>query len=63
MFGFFYLLKTRLHYRKHLCLEAPRGALERPWSAAEVLLFADQDGGPNEPKVYSTVGQHQRLAS
>lgn len=63
VFGFFYLLKTRLHYRKHLCLEAPRSALERPWGAAEVLLFADQDGGPNEPKVYPTVGQHQRLAS
>lgn len=39
---FFCLLKSELHYRKHLCLEAPHSALERLWSAAEVLWLAGQ---------------------
>lgn len=49
---FFYLLKSGLHYRKHLCLEAHNSAspLERPWSAAEVLWLANQDQVQKSPK-------------
>lgn len=48
---FFNLLKSVVHYRKHLCLGAPHSALERPWwSAAEVLQLADQDRVQKSPR-------------
>lgn len=50
LFFCFNLLKSVLHYRKHLCLGAPHSALERPWSAAELLWLADQDWVQKSPR-------------
>jgi len=59
--GFFYLLKSGLHYRKPLCLEALDSALERPWSVAELLWLADPDRVQKTPRFTLLLGNTRGL--